>query len=108
MNALHGLDQRDVEQSPEVQAFCNGPHVILTGLEASTLECLLVKAGQQVSRADLFAYTHDNAKVEPTSNVHEVIIGRLRKKLDSAGIPLEINTVRGHGYVLRKKAEGPK
>lgn len=35
-----------------------------------------------------------------TSNVLEVLIGRLRKRLAAAGVPVEIRSVRGRGYTL--------
>jgi two-component system response regulator MprA len=39
----------------------------------------------------------------PTSNSLDVHLGQLRRKLESAGEPRLIHTVRGMGYVLRRQ-----
>jgi two-component system response regulator TctD len=71
----------------------------LTRRERSVLETLLVRVGSVVAKsrltADVFGY---DDSVAP--NALEVYIGRLRRKLESSGI--EIITVRGLGYMLRR------
>ncbi|HEV3497807.1 MAG TPA: winged helix-turn-helix domain-containing protein, partial [Actinomycetes bacterium] len=42
------------------------------------------------------------------SNVLEVYVGYLRRKLETEGEPRIIHTVRGVGYVLREDPEGSR
>ena len=54
-------------------------------------------AGEVVSKATLadYLYPHDDDR---DSNVIEVLIGRLRKKLDPDGARKPVETLRGRGY----------
>jgi two-component system OmpR family response regulator/two-component system copper resistance phosphate regulon response regulator CusR len=74
--------------------------VDLTPTEFSILEMLLRHTGQVVSRRMLCAHLWE-ADWEGTTNVIEVHINRLRKKLDKEGASSTIQTVRGRGYALR-------
>ena len=67
----------------------------LTSFEYKIIEYLMVRAGQVVSKTELTERLYDQ-DFERDSNVIEVFIGRLRKKLAS---PI-IETVRGLGYRL--------
>jgi DNA-binding response OmpR family regulator len=57
-------------------------------------------SGRVVTRTMLFeevwGYHYD-----PQTNVIDVHVGRLRRKLEEGGLPQMIHTVRGSGYVLR-------
>jgi DNA-binding response OmpR family regulator len=68
--------------------------------EYRLLEYLMRHAGRVVTRTMLFeevwGYHYD-----PQTNVIDVHIGRLRRKLEEGGLPQMIYTVRGSGYVLR-------
>ncbi len=69
----------------------------LTSYEYNTLEYLAHHPGQVISKAELteHLYAQDH---ERDSNVIEVFIGRLRRKLDPHQELLPIETVRGAGY----------
>lgn len=69
----------------------------LTGFEYNTLEYLALRAGQVVSKTELTEHLYDQ-DFDRDSNVIEVFVGRLRKKLDPDGQLKPISTVRGHGY----------
>jgi two-component system, OmpR family, response regulator len=77
----------------------DGNEVDLTPTEFSILELLMRHAGQVVTRRMLCEHLWE-ADWEGTTNVIEVHINRLRKKLDK-GDPSLIQTVRGRGYALR-------
>jgi two-component system, OmpR family, response regulator len=72
----------------------------LTPTEFSLLEMLLRHAGQVVTRKMLCEHLWET-DWEGTTNVIEVHINRLRKKLDRDGAGSFIQTVRGRGYALR-------
>jgi two-component system response regulator PhoP len=61
------------------------------------LEYLMMHAGVLVSKADLTEHVYQQA-FDRDSDVLEVFIGRLRKKLDPDGALKPIETVRGRGY----------
>ena len=71
--------------------------VDLTSYEYKVLEYLMLHAGELVSKADLTEHIYQQ-DFDRDSNVLEVFIGRLRKKLDPDGILKPIETVRGRGY----------
>jgi two-component system response regulator PhoP len=71
--------------------------VDLTSYEYKVLEYLMLHAGELVSKADLTEHIYQQ-DFDRDSNVLEVFIGRLRKKLDPDGALKPIETVRGRGY----------
>ena len=71
--------------------------VDLTSYEYKVLEYLMLHAGELVSKADLTEHIYQQ-DFDRDSNVLEVFIGRLRKKLDPEGTLKPIETVRGRGY----------
>jgi len=75
----------------------NGAEVELTSYEYRLLEHLVRNRQRVVSKDELAAhlYPHDE---ERDSNVIEVLIGRLRRKLDPAGSLQPLETLRGRGY----------
>ena len=75
----------------------NGAGVDLTSYEYKVLEYLMLHAGELVSKADLTEHIYQQ-DFDRDSNVLEVFIGRLRKKLDPEGEIRPIETVRGRGY----------
>ena len=80
-----------------------GP-IELTAYEYRLLEYLIQQRPQIVSKQALsdYLYPHDDDR---ESNVIEVLIGRLRRKLDPAGTLGLIETLRGRGYRLNVEAE---
>ena len=75
----------------------NGHPADLTSYEYKVLEYLMLHAGELVSKADLTEHIYQQ-DFDRDSNVLEVFIGRLRKKLDPDGELKPIETVRGRGY----------
>jgi DNA-binding response OmpR family regulator len=71
----------------------------LTLREYALLEYLALRQGETVSRTDIWEHLYDFADT-CTSNVVDVYIGYLRKKIDLPGRPSLIRTVRGRGYAL--------
>ncbi|HQR54287.1 MAG TPA: response regulator transcription factor [Burkholderiales bacterium] len=74
-----------------------GRSVELTGYEYRLLEYLVRHRRRIVSKTELadYLYAHD---ADRDSNVLEVLVGRLRRKLDPDGVLLPIETLRGRGY----------
>ncbi len=75
----------------------NTKGVDLTSYEYKVLEYLMLHAGELVSKADLTEHIYQQ-DFDRDSNVLEVFIGRLRRKLDPDGEIKPIETVRGRGY----------
>ena len=75
----------------------NGAAVELTTFEYRILEHLMLRAGDVISKAELTERLYDQ-DFERDSNVIEVLIGRLRRKLDPAETLQPIETLRGRGY----------
>jgi DNA-binding response OmpR family regulator len=77
-----------------------GQPIELLPREYRLLEYLMRHAGRVVTRTMLFeevwGYHYD-----PQTNVIDVHVGRLRRKLEEGGLSQMIHTVRGSGYVLR-------
>ena len=69
----------------------------LTAKEYALLEYLVRRAGEVVSRADIAEHVWDE-HYDPLSNVVDVYIQRLRRKLEQAGAASLIRTRRGEGY----------
>jgi len=78
-------------------AKLNGEAMDLTAYEYRVLEYLVRERARVVSKQELsdYLYPHDEDR---DSNVLEVLIGRLRRKLDPDGILAPIETLRGRGY----------
>ena len=73
--------------------------VLLRAKEYALLEYLARRAGDVVSRADISEHVWDE-HYDPMSNVVDVYVTRLRKKLDRPGAESLIRTRRGEGYQL--------
>ncbi len=73
--------------------------VSLTAKEYALLEYLARRAGDVVSRGDIAEHVWDE-HYDPLSNVVDVYVQRLRRKLDAPGSPSLIRTRRGEGYEL--------
>jgi two-component system OmpR family response regulator len=68
-------------------------------MELKLLEHLMMHAGETVTRSELHDKVWD-MHFDPSSNVIDAHVARLRKKLDKAGASAVIATRRGLGFVL--------
>ena len=80
-------------------AFLGGNEVALTAREFSILETLMRRPGSVLSREEILEQAWGERE-EPMSNTIDVLVARLRKKLDAHGSSSRIETVRGVGYRL--------
>ena len=78
--------------------------VSFTAKEYALLEYLVRRAGDVVSRADISEHVWDE-HYDALSNVVDVYVQRLRRKLDRAGHDSVIRTRRGEGYQLVAESE---
>ncbi|WP_030246897.1 response regulator transcription factor [Streptomyces sp. NRRL S-350] len=81
----------------------DGVLLTLTAKEFAVLEVLMLRADEVVTRTELIERCWDE-QAEPLSNVVDVLIGQLRRKL---GPPELIRTVRGVGYRIGDPGTGP-
>jgi len=72
-------------------------HLDLTQIEFALLATLLRARGDSVSRRDLLREVW-HLSFDPGTNVVDVHVNRLRRKLEGAGLPSFVRTVRGQGY----------
>ena len=79
------------------RVWVGGAEVELTAYEFRLLERLMSERGRVLSKRELadYLYPHDE---DPDSNVLEVLVARLRRKLDPDGSLAPIETLRGRGY----------
>jgi two-component system copper resistance phosphate regulon response regulator CusR len=117
---LRALLRRGVELSPVViniadlvidsrgqQARRAGQAINLTTKEYALLEYLARHSGRVIGREEIAEHVWDET-FDPFSNLIEVYINRLRRKVDEPfGVPL-IHTRRGAGYVLHTALDEEK
>lgn len=100
-----GLARSSIEHGPlaldtsQQSVQVDGEHVDLTGYEYRLIEYLMLHPGKVVSKSELAEHVYEE-DADRDSNVIEVFIGRLRKKLDPDGRINPIETLRGRGYRL--------
>lgn len=75
----------------------NGALIRLTAKEFALLEFFITHVGVVVDRASITAHVWDENH-DPFTNVLEVLVRRLRRKIDDDFDPRLIHTVRGAGY----------
>lgn len=78
----------------------DGRPVDLTAFEYRVLEYLMLHAGRVVSKTELTDHLYEE-DADRDSNVLEVIVGRLRRKLDPERTLNPVETSRGQGYRFR-------
>lgn len=76
-----------------------GQRIELSAKEYALLEYMAHRKGKVVSRAEIWEHLYDQTD-EIKSNVVDVYIGYLRKKIDRGQARKLIHTRRGHGYML--------
>jgi len=96
--ASHVLAFGSLRIDISAQAVTLGEHALeLTTFEYRMLELLVRQRNRVVTKQELsdYLYPHDEDR---DSNVLEVLIGRLRRKIDPEGTLAPIETLRGRGY----------
>lgn len=94
------LSTGDIELDPNKrQVLARGKRIDLTAREFALLQLLMRYPGATLSRTKIGEHVWEY-HFEPTSNVIDVCVGRLRKKLEAAGATTRVETVRGAGYTL--------
>lgn len=94
------LSAGDLRLDPASRRCWRGEtEITLTGREFSLLEFLLRRSGQVVSKTEILEHVWDPA-YDGDSNIVEVYVGYLRKKIDMPFDRRGIETVRGAGYRL--------
>lgn len=86
------------------QVLISGKEMGLTARELAVLEHFLLNHGSVVTRTTLLEKVWD-MNFDPGSNVVDVCVARLRKKLEESGATLKIATRRGMGFVLAAREE---
>ncbi|MBL0940234.1 MAG: response regulator transcription factor [Gemmatimonadaceae bacterium] len=81
------------------EVHCHGKLVNLTARQYALLEFLAMRAGETVSRPTLLEHVW-HLQFDPGSNVVDVHVAQLRKRLRETGSIVDIRTVRGEGYAL--------
>jgi two-component system OmpR family response regulator len=94
----HGALRLDVTGR---RLFCNGQPVELSAREFAVLELLLLREGRVVTKQQIAEHLYGWEETS-SSNVVDVFIYRLRRKLEPSGV--DIRTVRGMGYLIEKHA----
>lgn len=82
------------------QVMLAGQAVELTAYEYKLLEYLMLHAGTVISKTELTEHLYQEDE-DRDSNVLEVLVGRLRRKLDPDRTLNPIETLRGRGYRFR-------
>ncbi len=77
-----------------------GRKIDITPKEFTVLEYLIRHQGRVMSRTLITEYAWDY-HFDPGTNIVDVVINRLRKKIDHGHEPKLLHTVRGIGYVLK-------
>ncbi|MAD18018.1 MAG: DNA-binding response regulator [Alteromonadaceae bacterium] len=84
------------------QVSVSGKDIELTAYEYKVFEYLLLNPKKVVSKTELTEHIYDQ-DFDLDSNVIEVFVGRLRKKLDPQGSINPIETMRGRGYRISRE-----
>lgn len=95
-SAVLDFGQLQIDTAAKLARLGGNP-MELTRYEYNTLEYLAHHRGKVVSKTELTEHLYDQ-DFDRDSNVIEVFIGRLRKKIDPDGQHKPITTVRGQGY----------
>lgn len=80
-----------------------GRRIRLTPKEFALLECLLVHAGRCVTRSEIVRHVWHHPS-DPLTNIVDVYVNYLRKKVDVPFEPKLIHTVRGVGYQIEARS----
>ena len=111
---IQALIRRDKKNSPSMslavgglemdllkhEVYRDGQKVELPGKEYALLEYMMRNPGIVVSKTSILERVYDYA-FDPQTNVIDVLVCRLRNKVDKGFDSKMIHTVRGVGYVLK-------
>lgn len=86
------------------QVSAHGQSVSVTCKEFAILELMALRKGQAVSKEKFLGHLY-NGLDAPETRVIDVFICCLRKKLALIGLGGVIDTVRGHGYIMRELSD---
>lgn len=110
-SAVHGRIPRlcvgDLVLDPVTREVHRGERqIVLTHREFTLLEYLMRRAGTPVTRAEIASHVWRQTSVDvEETNIVDVYVAYLRKKLDPEHEPPMLHTVRGVGYLLRPASE---
>ncbi|MCG8709989.1 two-component system response regulator PhoP [Brenneria sp. 4F2] len=79
------------------EVMIEGAPIKLTAFEYTIIETLIRNNGKVVSKESLMLQLYPDAELRESHTI-DVLMGRLRKKIQNAGSPDVITTVRGQGY----------
>ena len=82
-----------------------GQPIVLTAREFALLEYLMRNPRRVVSRAQILEHVWDD-NFDPVANAVDVLVGRVRRKIDAPQCAPLLHTVRGTGYVLTDRIPG--
>ncbi|MFI8975203.1 response regulator transcription factor [Nocardia asteroides] len=85
------------------RVLIRGAEIALTRREFDVISVLAVRPGSVVTREALLE-TVWGYDFRPQTNVVDVVVGHLRRKLEVGGVPRLLHTVRAVGFVLRDDA----
>ena len=79
-----------------------GTTIVVTPREYALIEFLLRSRRRVVTRSQIIAQVWPD-NLEPVTNAVDVLISRVRRRIDAPGLPALLQTVRGAGYILTDK-----
>jgi DNA-binding response OmpR family regulator len=113
---IHALLRRGIAMAPVVLRVADleldparftvrraGVPVDLTAKEFAILECLMLHAGELVTRTMLLDHCWDGS-YEGVSNLVDVHVSRVRRKVDLPGVAPLFHTIRGAGFILGQRS----
>lgn len=86
----------------ETVVLVSGNALRLTDFERKVLNALIQRAPAVCPRSDLYAALYGTSE-PPKSNVLQVVVSRLRQKLDRAGANVDVHAQARQGYSLRMR-----
>lgn len=91
-------------RATEHRVLMDGDEVELTAREYAMLEALAFRSGELVTRDELHSSLYGDQE-SASSNVVDVYVGYLRKKLEARGEARLLHTKRGQGFILEERTE---
>lgn len=97
------VDDLELDTS-SAQVRRGGAAIHVSARERALLEYLLRRPHRAVTRSQILDHVWDD-NFDPVGNVVDVLIARLRRKIDTPGKRPLIHTIRGTGYILTDRAQ---